>query len=119
MERRLPHESEHLIAQLARWIDWRYARSKRLVLTSAPISLPPSLGGWRPAAVWRLAWQTDGSALLYGLAPSVGSDSYFVLRYDGAAPPAEGLFERLQDGTWRCNEGDPLMLAPLDLSEAA
>jgi hypothetical protein len=110
MQRRLPHESKHLVQQLATWIAWRYAGSPQLVLTSAPTSLPASLERWRIGAVWRLAWQADGTAVLYGLAPGEDPGKYFIVRHDGPISRTEGLFERLSDGTWHPRGGDSLAL---------
>jgi len=110
MKRRLPHEPKHLVQQLTAWIDWRYAGSRQLVLTSAPTSVPASLEQWRKGAVWRLAWQADGTAALYGLAPGDGPTKYFVVRHDGPTSRTEGLFEHLSDGTWQRLEGDSLVL---------
>ena len=108
MRRRLPHESEQLLAELTSWIEWRYAKStERLVLTSAPTSLPAGLDHWLPGAVWRLAWQSSGAAILYGLAPSIGPRR-FVIEHDGVNPRREGTFEKLADGTWRLTAGDSL-----------
>jgi hypothetical protein len=110
MQRRLPHEPKQLIAQLTAWIEWRYNGSPRLVLTSAPTSVPAVLARWKPSAVWRLAWEADGSAALYGLAPGDGPKQYFVVRHDARDSRKEGLFELLADGTWQRLEGDHLTL---------
>jgi hypothetical protein len=112
MQRRLPHEPKLLIEELTAWISWRYAGSQQLVLTSAPTSVPAGLKKWRPGAVWRLAWQADGSAALYGLAPGDGPRKYFVVRHDGPTSRAEGLFEHLTDDTWLRLKGDTLARAP-------
>jgi hypothetical protein len=124
MQRRLPHESKQLIEQLTSWIEWRYARSPhRLVLTSAPTSVPGKLERWRPGAIWRLAWDEDGSAALYGLAPGDGPTKYYVVRQDARDFRTQGLFERLPEGGWRRLEGDNLALGrsvrSFDQSEAA
>ena len=122
MQRRLPHESQHLIEQLAAWIDWRYAGSRRLVLTSAPTSLPADLDRWRPDAVWRLAWQSDGVAVLFGLAPGDGPRKFSLVRHDATRVPVEGIFERLSDATWQHIGGDNLEganLTPFELRRAA
>ena len=109
MRRRLSSEPKDLIEQLTAWIDWRYAGSRRLlVLTSAPTSLPPGLERRVPAAVWRLAWQGNGTAVLYGLAPGDGPTKYVVVRHDALTPTKEGAFERLADGTWCPLQGDTL-----------
>jgi hypothetical protein len=109
MRRRLPTEPEHLIEQLATWIAWRYAHSTdRLVLTSAPTSLPLGLDRWTPGAVWRLAWQADGAAVLYGIAPGRGPNRYFIARHDGIATRREGMFDRHSDNAWSHIEGDDL-----------
>jgi hypothetical protein len=113
MQRRLPHESEYLIEQLASWIDWRYSGKERLVLTSAPTLLPPELVNWRQGAVWRLAWQADGAAVLYGLAPGEGPTKYFVTRHAADKARTEALFELMPDTTWRLLEGDGVILGPL------
>jgi hypothetical protein len=113
MQRRLPHEPKHLVQQLAAWIAWRYAGSPQLVLTSAPTALPAGLKQWRAGAVWRLAWQADGTAVLYGLAPGDGPGNYFIVRHDGPTSRTEGLFEHLSDGTWQRREGDSLALRRL------
>ncbi len=110
MQRRLPHEPKHLVQQLAAWITWRYAGSPQLVLTSAPTSLPAGLETWKTGAVWRLAWQADGTAVLYGLAEGGGPGKCFVVRHDGPGSRTEGLFERLLDGTWQRLDGDSLSL---------
>ena len=109
MERRLPHESAELIARLTSWIDWRYASSRRLLITSAPTALPFDVQKWRPGAVWRLAWESDGTAMLYGLAPGDGPSSYYIVRR-AATSRAEGVFRLLTDGTWKAVEGDGLAL---------
>jgi hypothetical protein len=121
MRRRLPSEPEHLIEQLTSWIAWRYARSHQsLVLTSAPTSIPQVLERWMPRAVWRLAWQGDGTAVLYGIAPGSGPTRYFVGLYDGNSH-REGVFDRLSDGAWAPVEGDSLesRLHSARLKEAA
>jgi hypothetical protein len=111
MRRRLPSESEELLKQLAAWIAWRYEPSrKKLVLTSAPTSLPLELQRWKPGAVWRLVWQTDGAAILYGMAPGGEPRRYFVARHDGINPMREGLFDRLADNSWGSIQGDTLDL---------
>src|SRR5688572_26066239 len=93
MRRRLPFEPEHLVKALTSWIEWRYAQSRRrLVLTSAPTSLPPDLESWMPNAVWRLAWQGNGAAVLYGLAPRSIPRQYNVIRHDASATRTEGFF---------------------------
>src|SRR5688572_5383576 len=104
MRRRLPHESAQLLADLTSWIEWRYANSKeRLVLTSAPTSLPAVLERGTTDAVWRLAWQESGAATLYGLTPS-SPGKYFVLLHDPLNTQREGIFERL----WSQISGDSL-----------
>jgi hypothetical protein len=109
MRRRLPHESEQLLTQLTSWIEWRYANStESLVLTSAPTSLPSVLERWATGAVWRLAWQESGAAILYGLAPGGGPGMYFVLQHDAVNAKREGIFEKLPDGTWCRVSGDAL-----------
>jgi hypothetical protein len=109
MRRRLPHESEKLLADLASWIEWRYANSaENLVLTSAPTSLPAALERWTSDAVWRLAWQENGSAILYGLAPGGGPGKYFVVQHDAVDAHREGVFDKLRDGTWMFISGDSL-----------
>jgi hypothetical protein len=111
MQRILPHESQQLLEQLTAWIDWRYAGCRsRLVLTSAPTSVPAVLERWRPGAVWRLVWDADGSAALYGLAPGDGPTKYFVVRQDRSESRSEGLFQRQPDGTWSRIEGNSLAL---------
>jgi hypothetical protein len=123
MQRILPHESKQLVQQLTDWINWRYAGSQQLILTSAPTSVPAALERWKPNAVWRLAWQADGSAALYGLAPGDGPTKYFVVRHEGTTSRTEGLFERLSDGSWQPIEGDRLAMRrraqPSDRSYAA
>jgi hypothetical protein len=110
MRRRLPYESKELLAELTSWIDWRYANSKeRLVLTSAPTSLPPTLERWAPDAVWRLAWLESGAAVLFGLAPGNRPGRYFVVRKDAVSAHREGIFERQPDGTWCQSDGDSLI----------
>ena len=109
MHRRLPYESEQLVAHLTSWIEWRYANcQQRLVLTSAPSSLPSILERWMPEAVWRLAWLGSGAAVLYGLAPGSGPRTFFVVQHDAVHASREGVFERRADGTWRRTEGDGL-----------
>jgi hypothetical protein len=108
MKRRLPHEPKELLKQLTVWIEWRYAGSARLVLTSAPTSIPAVLERWRPSAVWRLAWEADGTAALYGLAPGDTPTKYFIVRHDARDSRSEGLFELQSDGTWQRLEGDNL-----------
>ena len=109
MRRRLPHESEPLLAALTSWIEWRYANSKEsLLLTSAPTSLPSVLERWTNSAVWRLAWQESGAAILYGLAPGGGPGKYFLLQHDAVNAHRQGVFERLPDGTWSLISGDSL-----------
>ena len=109
MRRRLPHESHDLLAELTSWIEWRYAHSKeRLVLTSAPTTLPSGLARWMPSAVWRLAWLGSGAAILYGLAPGSGPTRYFVVQHDATNARREGIFEKLGDGTWTRIDGDAL-----------
>ena len=109
MRRRLPHESEQLLAELTSWIEWRYSNSKeRLVLTSAPTSLPSVLERWMPGAVWRLAWLGNGAAILFGLAPGSSPRRYFVVRHDAVNACRDGVFDRLPDGTWSRLEGDSL-----------
>ena len=110
MQRILPHESKQLVQQLTDWINWRYAGSPLLVLTSAPTSVPAGLERWRGNAVWRLAWQADGTAALYGLAPGGGPTKYFIVRHDGPTSRMEGLFERASDATWQRIEGDSLAI---------
>lgn len=123
MQRRLPHESPHLVEQLAAWIDWRYAGSSRLVLTSAPTSLPLALERWKSDAVWRLAWQSDGAAVLYGIASGDGPTKFSVIRHDAPSGRVEGVFERLPDATWRLVDGDSLafraIVTPLKRRKAA
>lgn len=114
MRRRLPSEPEHLVRALTSWIEWRYAESRRkLVLTSAPTSLPSDLDRWMPNAVWRLAWQGNGAAALYGLAPGDSPRRYFLTRHDVFASRKEGLFEQLGDGGWQLLEGDSLTPGPV------
>jgi hypothetical protein len=109
MRRRLPHESEQLLAELASWIEWRYSESsQRLVLTSAPTSLPSVLERWMPGAVWRLAWFGNGAAILFGLAPGSTPGRYFVVRHDAVNARREGVFNKLPDGAWSRLEGDGL-----------
>jgi hypothetical protein len=109
MRRRLPYESKELLAELALWVEWRYANSKeRLVLTSAPTSLPSTLETWMPEAVWRLAWFQSGSAILFGLAPGSGPRRYFVVRHDAVKAQREGIFEKQRDGSWSEIDGDNL-----------
>jgi hypothetical protein len=109
MRRRLPFEPEQLIEDLTAWIAWRYAHSaESLVLTSAPTSVPLGLDQWMPGAVWRLAWQGDGAAVLYGIAAGRGPTKYFVARHDGVASRREGVFDRHSDGRWSHVEGDDL-----------
>jgi hypothetical protein len=109
MRRRLPYESHDLLAELTSWIEWRYANStERLILTSAPTTLPSGLGRWMPNAVWRLAWLGSGAAILYGLAPGGGPTRYFVVQHDATRARREGLFDRLGDGTWTRIDGDAL-----------
>jgi hypothetical protein len=109
MRRRLPDEPEQLLAELTSWIESRYAASKeRLVLTSAPTSLPSVLERWMPGAVWRLAWLGTGAAILFGLAPSSGGGRYFVVQHDAVNARREGVFERLPDGLWSRVDGDGL-----------
>jgi hypothetical protein len=113
MRRRLPYESKELLAELASWVEWRYANSKeRLVLTSAPTSLPFALETWMPEAVWRLAWFQSGTAILFGLAPGSGPRRYFVVRRDAVKPQREGVFERHRDGSWSKIDGDSLEPGP-------
>jgi hypothetical protein len=114
MRRRLPFEPEHLVQALTSWIEWRYAQSRRrLVLTSAPITLPPDLESWMPNAVWRLAWQGNGAAVLYGLAPRDIPGKFCVIRHDASASQEEGFFELLADGTWHLLDGDSLAPVPV------
>lgn len=109
MRRRLPHEPKELLTELTSWIEWRYGESKkRLVLTSAPTSLPSVLERWMPGAVWRLAWFENGAAILFGLAPSTRPGRYFLVRHDAVKAHREGIFEKLPDGTWRQTDGDSL-----------
>lgn len=109
MHRRLPYESEQLLAELTSWIEWRYAASEeRLVLTSAPTSLPSVLQRWMPGAVWRLAWLGSGTAILFGLAPSGHPRRYFVVQHDAVKAHREGVFEKLAEGSWSRVEGDSL-----------
>jgi hypothetical protein len=109
MRRRLPHESEYLLLELASWIQWRHAQSREsLVLTSAPTSLPSVLERWMPGAVWRLAWLGTGAAILYGLAPTSTPRRYFVVQHDALNARREGLFEAIGDGDWNRIEGDTL-----------
>ena len=109
MRRRLPNESKKLLEALTSWIEWRYAHSaERLLLTSAPTSLPSMLER-RSGAVWRLAWQTSGAAILYGLAPGPDRGKYFVLQHDAVNALREGLFERLPDDSWSLISGDSLV----------
>src|SRR5687768_10235958 len=109
MRRRLPHESEQLLAELTSWIEWRYANSReRLVLTSAPTSLPSVLERWMPGAVWRLAWLGNGAAILFGLAPGSSPGRYFVVQHDAVHACRDGIFAKLPDGTWSRVEGDSL-----------
>lgn len=61
-------------------------------------------------AVWRLAWQANGAAVLYGMAPGSDPTRYFVARHDGVNPIREGTFDHLADGTWVSVQGDPLDL---------
>ena len=113
MRRRLPSEPKHLIEELTSWIEWRHAASRRrLVLTSAPVSLPAALERWMPSSVWRLAWQANGVAVLYGLAPSDRPSKFFVIRHDASASMREGVFEHLPDGTWQLLEGEGLAPGP-------
>jgi hypothetical protein len=113
MQRRLPHEPKQLIEVLTAWIDWRYAGFRyRLVLTSAPTSVPAVVERWRPGAVWRLAWEADGTAVLYGLASNDAPTKFYVVRHDSRDSRTEGVFEREYDGTWRRVEGDNLALPP-------
>jgi hypothetical protein len=114
MRRRLPFEPEHLIEQLTSWIEWTYAASRRrLVLTSAPTSLPSGLERWMPNAVWRLAWQGNGAAVLYGLAPGDSPTKFFVIRHDAGGSNKEGLFERVGNGRWQLLDGDELKPGPV------
>jgi hypothetical protein len=114
MRRRLPSEPERLVKELGAWIAWRHSSSREpLVLTSAPTSLPLDLQQWMPGAVWRLAWQTSGVAVLYGMAAASEPTRYFVGRHDGAGPIRDGTFERLPDGSWALVQGDTLDLPPL------
>jgi hypothetical protein len=109
MRRRLPYESKELLAQLTSWVEWRYADSnERLVLTSAPTSLPSTLETWMPEAVWRLAWFQSGAAILFGLAPGAGPGRYFVVRHDTVKAHREGAFEKHRDGSWSQIDGDGL-----------
>jgi hypothetical protein len=109
MRRRLPYESKELLAELTSWVEWRYASSKeRLVLTSAPTSLPPALETWMPEAVWRLAWFRSGTAILFGLAPGSDPRRYFVVRHDAVKEQREGTFEKHPDGSWSKIDGDSL-----------
>ena len=120
MRRRLPFEPEHLVQALTSWIEWRYAQSRRhLVLTSAPTSLPPDLESWMPNAVWRLAWQGNGAAVLYGLAPRSIPRQFTVVRHDASASRREGFFEHLADGTWQLLEGDGLPPWPVSRDHRA
>lgn len=106
MQRRLPSESEHLVELLTSWIAWRYARTpERLVLTSAPTSVPQVIEKIVPGAVWRLAWHEDRTAVLYGIAPHSDPTKYLVVRHDADRPREEGVFERLPDGTWLAVDG--------------
>lgn len=101
MQRRLPYEPEHLVKLLTSWIEWRYRRtSQRLILTSAPTSVPELIEEMVPGAVWRLAWREDGTAVLYGLAPRNDPTKYLIVRHDAARARGEGVFERRPDGTW-------------------
>src|SRR5689334_20091458 len=109
MRRRLPNEPKELVAELTAWIAWRYAQGKNgLVLTSAPTTIPPVLDRWMPGAVWRLAWLKNGTAILFGLAPSSGPGRYFVLRHDAVNVQRDGIFEKRSDGTWEQIDGDSL-----------
>ena len=109
MRRRLPYESPQLLSELSSWIEWRYATSQeKVVLTSAPTSLPLILERWMPNAVWRLAWLRSGAAILYGLAPASGPKRYFVVRHDAVNRHKEGLFERQKDESWARIDGDRL-----------
>lgn len=109
MQRRLPYEPEHLIELLTSWIEWRYGLTRqRLVLTSAPTSVPQIVDEMMPGAVWRLAWHEDSTAVLYGLAPASDPDKYWIVRHDAARPRGEGVFERLADGAWLSIDGDTL-----------
>jgi hypothetical protein len=120
MRRRLPYEPEYLIQELTAWIEWRYAGSRRLLLlTSAPTSLPAAVERWMPSAVWRLAWQGNGTAVLYGLAPGDRPTKFFVVRHDAVTSATEGIFEHLPDGTWRLLEGDDLEPGPVGSQPAA
>jgi hypothetical protein len=111
MRRRLPFESEELVEQLTAWIAWRYTTSrKKVVLTSAPTSLPLELQRWMPGAVWRLVWHADGSAILYGMAQGSGPTRYFVARHDSTSRLREGSFDHLADGKWTPLHGDTLDL---------
>jgi hypothetical protein len=114
MRRRLPSEPEHLIEQLTAWIEWSYAASRRrLVLTSAPTSLPAGLERWMPNAVWRLAWQSNGAAVLYGLAPGDSPTKFFIIRHDAGGSKKEGVFEHVGKGVWRLLAGDALKPGPV------
>jgi hypothetical protein len=120
MRRRLPFEPAHLVQALTSWIEWRYAQSRRrLVLTSAPTSLPPDLESWMPNAVWRLVWQGNGAAVLYGLAPRSIPRQFTVIRHDASASRTEGVFEHLSDGTWQLLEGDSLVPWPVSRDHRA
>lgn len=101
MQRRLPYEPEHLVSLLTSWIEWRYRKTRqRLVLTSAPTSVPQLVEEMVPGAVWRLAWHEDSTAVLYGLAPRTDPTKYLIVRHDATQARGEGVFERLSDGTW-------------------
>jgi hypothetical protein len=109
MRRRLPHESKQLLAELASWIEWRYAHSaQRLVLTSAPTTLPLVLERTTDA-VWRLAWQESGAAILYGLAPGDKPGEYSLLQHDAVNALREGVFAKLSDRNWNFVSGDSLV----------
>lgn len=106
MQRRLPNEPAHLIQVLTSWIEWRYGRTnQRLILTSAPTSVPQLVEEIVPNAVWRLAWHGDGTAVLYGLAPRTDPSKYLIIRHDAARARGEGVFELLPDGTWLAVDG--------------
>lgn len=68
-----------------------------------------------PTAVWRLAWQGDATAVLYGLAPGDGPTKFFIIRHDAKASTREGVFDHLPDGTWKLSEGDDLEPAPVSV----
>jgi hypothetical protein len=112
MRRRLPHEPKQLVQAVTSWIEWRYANAtatatERVVLTSAPTSLPSEILRALPGAVWRLAWLRTGSAILYGLAPGNEPRRYVIVEYDGDKARRDGVFEE-RDGMWTGVAGDNL-----------